>query len=262
MNMKKSSFYVLALACGLVAGCTTKARSISHSAYPEQEPNGPYGNRTSASDPAFDYRGELSEFDVLGISRGDYTSDADIRRALDASRAVKLRPGASILLIQSGAFMPDGEMVAEMSKHFRVSSFSGIPTVRRAGFGGLQTESADPESYSRSLRLTAARGGAEYIVCYWGLLESESDHLATKTISWVPFVKWVTPDEKQHMRIHVKVALVDVRTGDWSVFSSKPFDDARLSTSPRRAAADQKQVELLKKLAYEDSVTELVRNYN
>ena len=124
-----------------------------------------------------------------------------------------------------------------------------------------QTESSDPESYSRSLRLTAARGGTDFIVCYWGMLESESDHLATKTVSWVPFVKWVTPDEKQHMRIQMKVALVDVRTGDWSVFSSKAFDDARISTSPGRAAADQKQVEHLKKLAYEESVAELVQRF-
>jgi len=60
----------------------------------------------------------------------------------------------------------------------------------------------------------------------------------------------------------MKIALVDVRTGDWSVLSTKPFDDARLSIGPRRGTADQKLVEHLKKLAYEESVAEMVRNYD
>lgn len=53
------------------------------------------------------------------------------------------------------------------------------------------------------------------------------------------------------MRIRLKVALLDVRTGNWSGFSPKPFAEARLTTSPGRGAVDQKQVEHLKQLAYE-----------
>lgn len=94
------------------------------------------------------------------------------------------------------------------------------------------------------------------------MLESENDRLPTKTVSWVPLVNWLMPDEKQHMRIQLKVALVDVRSGNWSVLSPKSFDDARITTSPRRGAVDQKQVERLKKLAYEASVAELVQHYN
>ena len=59
------------------------------------------------------------------------------------------------------------------------------------------------------------------------------------------------PDEKQHMRIRLKVALLDVRSGNWAVFSPKPFADARLTASPGRGDVDQKQVERLKQLAYE-----------
>src|SRR5262249_46785139 len=152
--------------------------------------------REAVSDPAFEYRGELSEYDVLGIAKTEFTSEADIRRALEAAKPVKLQPGNCILLIQSGALFPDGEMVTEMSKHYHVVPFSGVPTVRRLGSGALQTESPDPEMYSKVLRLTAARGGADFIVCYWGRLESESDRLPTKTVSWLPIVNWLTPDEK------------------------------------------------------------------
>ncbi len=120
----------------------------------------------------------------------------------------------------------------------------------------------DPESYSKSLRLAAARGGNEVIVCYWGVLESASEKLATKTVSWVPGFNWMLPDEKQHMRIRLKVALVDVRTGDWAIFSPKPFDDDRISISPRRAATDQELVERLKLKAYEMAAKDLVDRYS
>lgn len=260
--MNRPTLCLLTLACVLFAGCKSNTRSISHSGYPQQASYCVDDTRAGVSDPAFEYRGELSEFDVLGIPRGEFTSEADIQRAIEASKPVKLHPGSSILLIQSGALFPDGPMTTELSKHFRVVPFSGLPSVRRMGSGALQTESPDPESYSKSLRLTAARGGTDFIVCYWGMLESESDHLATRTVSWVPFVNWVMPDQKQRIRIQLKVALVDVRSGNWSVFSPKPFEDARVSTSPRRGAVDQQQVERLKKLAYEASVAELVQAYN
>jgi hypothetical protein len=255
--MKKAPIYMLMLTCAVLAGCAT-TRSISHSEYPERRANW----REGASDPAFRYQGELSEFDVLGIPGGGITSEADIRRALETSKPVRLRPGSSILLIQSGTLFPDGAMVTEMSKHFRVVPFSGVPTVRKIGSGVLETQSPDPESYSKSLRLTAARGGTDFIVCYWGMLESENDLLPTKTVSWVPLVHWLMPAETRHMRIQLKVALVDVRSGNWSVFSPKPFADARITTSPRRAAVDQKQVDHLKALAYEASVAELVQGFN
>jgi hypothetical protein len=165
--MKRCRFYWLMSACILVAGCTKHVRSISHSGYPQQSSY--CGNRIAdgMSDPAFEYRGELSEFDVLGIPRGEITSEAEIRRALEGSKSVKPRPGSTILLIQSGALFPDSPMVTELSKSFHVVPFSGVPTVRRIGAGNLQTESSDPESYSKALRLTAARGGADCIVCYW-----------------------------------------------------------------------------------------------
>jgi hypothetical protein len=258
MNMKCCKFSWVILGCTLLAGCSTiSSSSISH----WQNPNHRTRTSTTPSDPDFEYRGELSEFDVLGISRGGINSESDIRRALEDSKPVKLRPGSSILLIQSGALIPDGPMVAELSKHFHVVPFSGIPSMRRIR-PGFQTESPDPENYSKLLRLTAARGGTGFIVCYWGMLDSGSDRLATKMVSWVPVVHWVVPDERQYMRIQLKVAVVDVRSGSWSVFSPAPLDDARVSTGPHRGTVDQKQVEHLKGLAYAACATELVRAMN
>jgi len=255
---KTSKLIPLLPACLLMTGCATQVRSISHSEY-DVPASRRDADRTVVSDPAFEYRGELSEFDVLGISRGEITSEAEIQRALDTAQPVRLHPGSSILLIQSGAPFPDGPMVTELSKGFSVVPFSGIPAMRKPGPGGLQTGSSDPETYARSLRLTAARGGNDVILCYWGMLESTSERLPTKTVSWVPLVHWVVPDEKEHMRIRLKLALIDVRSGHWSILSPKPFEDTRVTTGPRRGAVDQKQVERLKKLAYEAGVAELLR---
>jgi hypothetical protein len=246
--------------CGLLAGCHS-VRSISNSSYRGGETSWRYAPRANDSDPGFAYRGELSEFDVLGIERGEAASEQDIQRALDGAKAVKLNANSSVLLIQSGALFPDAPMVKELGKYFRVSPFSGVPPGARRGME-TATESRDPESFAQSLRLAAARGGNDAILCYWGILESEQQDLATKSVSWLPTVGWVLPDEKQHMRIRLKLALIDVRSGNWSVISPEAFDDARMSTSLRRGAKDQQQIESLKAKAYEASAKELVQRYS
>jgi hypothetical protein len=259
--MKISQIGLIVLTCALVAGCATKKLSISHSEYQDEQKVHSYrGARISGSDQDFVYRGELSEFDVLGIERGETATEQDIQKALDGAKAVKLNANSSILLIQSGAMFPDAPMVKELSRYFRVSPFSGVPPTSRRP--GSTTESRDPESFAQSLRLAAARGGNDTILCYWGILESEKQDLATKSVSWLPTMGWVVPDEKQHMRIQLKLALIDVRSGNWTVLSPEAFDDSRVSTSLHRGAKDQQQVELLKAKAYEASVKDLVVQYS
>jgi len=251
--------YLPLCVCALVAGCA-KVRSISNSGYKTDRGYCGYPAADNSWDPAFAYRGELSEFDVLGITRGQSTSESEIAQALDNAKRVKLTPGSSILLIQSGAVFPDATMVSELSKFFRIAPFSGVPS-GQSTFMGWHRPDAEAQSYAKSLRLAAARGGNEIILCYWGILESEKENLPTKTISWVPGVNWIVPDETQHQRIRLKVALVDVRTGNWSVFSPETFEDSQINRSPRRAVADQKLVEALKKKIYESGVRDLVRLY-
>src|SRR6266516_2919357 len=255
--MKTCNSVVVLAACALLAGCAS-TRSISNSGY--REPGtASHTSPQGYSDPAFAYRGELSEFDLLGVARDQTAFEEDIQQALDKARPIRLKPQSTILLIQSGAMFPDGPMVAELSKHFTVVPFSGRPPAKDA-IGSL--EPRDSAGMSRSLRLAAARAGAETILCYWGILESAQEKMATKAVSWVPLVTWFVPDERQHVRIRLKLALVDVRSGDWSVLSPPPFDSNALSVVPRRAVADQKLVERLKNQAYDASVEELMRIYS
>jgi hypothetical protein len=250
--MKTASLTCLLLTGVLLTGCV-QTRSISNAGYREPDSGFHFARPSRGGD--FNYRGELSEFDVLGITRGASASETEIQSALDNAKSVELQRNSSILLIQSGAMFPDVAMVGELNKHFRVNPFSGVPSA--PGAKNANGITPDPESLARSLRLAAARGGNDVIVCYWGILESGNEHLATKTVSWVPVVNWFVPDEKQLMRIRLKVAVIDVRSGNWRVISPESFDDSRITVSPRRGAVDQRQVESLKAKAYEAAANAL-----
>jgi hypothetical protein len=60
------------------------------------------------------------------------------------------------------------------------------------------------------------------------------------------------------MRIRLKLAIIDVRTGFWRVACPEPFTDKAWSTSFTRGSSDLKQVEALKKKAYEAGVKMMV----
>ena len=151
-------------------------------------------------------------------------------------------------------------MVQALAKYFDVAVFSGVPLWGERSYG-WRYEGDAPKRYAMALRLAAAQGGHEKIVCYWGVLETAQTNFITKTVSWVPVAGWALPDESQHMRIRLKVALVDVRTGSWDMFSPPPSDDAAVSARFNRAASDQDQVALLKSKAYEAVAEGLVRRY-
>lgn len=227
----------------LLSGCA-KTRSISNAGYGEPQ------NRyyCAAKDDA-GYRGELSEFDVLGIEAGSNPTDEQIAKTLEMSGRVTLRKGSPVLLIQSGAPQPDQPMVAALEKQFTIVPFNGRPGAK------------SPAGYSRALRLAAAQAGCETIVCYWGALESASKGNQTKTISWVPVAGWVFPDESQQMGIHLKTALVDVRSGRWTMLSSQAFEDKAHSNRLNREASDLKQVEKLKQRAYASAAEDMVKTY-
>lgn len=247
------SLFAVAL---LLAGCNS-SRSISNSSYRETDHRcWAWDSGSTASDAAFAYRGELSEFDVLAVRPHDgAVTDEEIRRTLEEAQPLRLKPGSAVLLVQSGALFPDGPMVKELSRHFTVVPFSGVPPERS------KVGVVEDAAYASSLRLAAARAGAETVLCYWGVLESAREDLATKTISWVPILGRFVPDERQQIRIRLKLALIDVRSGRWSVLSPEPFDRKGLSARVRRGSSDQKQVEWLKETAYATGVRELVERH-
>ncbi|MFH1027827.1 MAG: aminopeptidase [Pseudomonadota bacterium] len=241
--MKK--FMVLALLLlTVLSGCTTQ-RSVSSSEYY------PGGNNGRGGDNPL-YKGELSEFDVLGIEPELEITEQDIAAAASGKKErLSLQEGEPLMLIQSGAMLPEQEMTSRMEKYFPVTVFTGVPAQgNKAG-----------ASYAKALRLAAAKAGIDKILVYWGMLETETKDLATKNVSWVPIVGWVIPDQTQVIHIRLKIALVDVKSGQWEVIVPKVYEDTANSTSLNRKQSDQQQLTQLKSKVYQAAVESIISRY-
>lgn len=239
-------FCILISTAVLIAGCGT--RSISNSGYYADSDRG-YQQRNSPF-----YKGELNEFDVLGIDPKSPITDTDIQKSMAAKSRITVLKGSSIMLIQSGAMIPDEDMVKGMENYYAVLVFTGVPNDKEKGTPG--------DVYAKALRLAAARGGCEKLVVYWGLLETGQENMATKIVSWIPFIGGAIPDQSQKMRIRMKVAIIDVKSGQWDIFSPPPFEDTTPSGRYSRISSDQNQVAILKSKAYTATIDDIVKRFS
>ena len=223
-------------------GCQT--RSISNSDY-----GGTWG-----------YRGELSELEVLGVDANKKISEEDIKAALNTKTKVSLKRGDRIVLVQSGAQFPDGPVLEELKPYYSVIPLSGVP-VRDDRYRRHEDAGAK-QPVDKSLRLAAAKSGARTLIVYWGILETGREDHGTKTISWVPVIGRIIPDEKQKMRIRLKAAVIDVASGAWEFVIPEVYNDARTSARVNREESDQDQVALLKAKAYKALASDLLKRFN
>ncbi len=241
-NIRLVGFLVFAV--GLLVGCGT--RSISNADYSADSDRG-YAQRNNPF-----YKGELNEFDVVGIDVKATVTEQEIAQAAQTKTRITLPKGATVMVIQSGAMIPDEEMVKGMERYYNVSVFTGVP----------MSDGSSSGAYSRALRLAAAKGGADKLMVYWGLLETGREDLATKAVAWFPFVGGVITDETQRMRIRMKIAVVDVKSGQWEIFSPEPYDDSASSGRYSRVSSDQAQVAALKSQAYKATAEDVVKKYS
>ncbi len=190
---------------------------------------------------------EIDEMDLLG-SQGKNT-EADIQSALRGGRSggVHAWPGSSLLVVQSGASAPDSIMIGALEKSYRVFPFSGIAADDRHRDGSL----------GRDLRLAAARSGCTSVLCYWGKLESIKEDAVTKTVSWVPIVGGLIPDEQRLTRLRVRAVLLDVKSGRAVTFNPPAAEDAAISADLWRSESHDKQTYVLKARAYASLVAQL-----
>ncbi len=221
MNARAAA--ILVAAAALVGGCAT--RSISNTAMPYP------GQNTT-------YRGELSEFDVLGV--GDSGWMQRYMQDKTADSPVRLNPGARVLLLQSGAMLPDPGLEAAMREHYEVTSASGIP----AGW----TQAGE------GLRGVALRGGFDAVVACWGTLESSTGEVSAS--AWIPVIGLFLPSEDLHMRLRMRFLCMETRTGRWTTFCSSPAVSVRRASVASRVQVDAEQVLELKEQGYSIAVRE------
>ncbi len=238
----------------LLAGCET--RSISNSGYVSANPVYPFD---VSDQPNRAFRGELSELDVLGVSPSKTISEADIHAALNDGAKVSLKRGDRLLLVQSGAQYPDDAMIQELKPYFELMPISGVPASPPARG---TTMPAINQPLDMTLRLAAARAGAKTLLIYWGILESSAQANVGKSLSWVPIVGMVVPDESQDMRIRLKAAVIDVDSGHWEMLIPDAVENSALSAAVSRRHNDQEQVNLLKAEGYKRLVADLAKRLN
>jgi hypothetical protein len=142
-------------------------------------------------------------------------------------------------------------MVAELNKHYRAIPFSGIRS------DWIKGSSTNEPAYAKALRLAAAQAGAEKILCFWGNLEVAQHDLSTKTVTWLPVIDIFVPDEKNNVRVHLKVALIDVRTAAWTVFRTEPQETEMVSTGWAREHVRSPEVRRLQQKSYVVAVNSL-----
>lgn len=119
-----------------------------------------------------------------------------------------------------------------------------------------------PESALRHGASPARRqGGYEKIVVYWGVLETAQEDLATKAVSWIPIIGKGIADQNQRMRIRLKIAVIDVRSGQWETFAPEPIESTATSADRTRVSSDQGQVAALKDAGYRAAADEIARRY-
>ena len=78
----------------------------------------------------------------------------------------------------------------------------------------------------------------------------------------MPIVGNIVPDERQHMRICLKAAVIDVATGAWEFVTAEVKGDSRTSARINRKGSDQKQVLELKAKGYELLAASIVTRFN
>ena len=181
---------------------------------------------------------ELTELDVLGIPSTLLLDDDHITKTLSEKSAIELHPHSKLLLLQSGTDFPDSEMVQSMSQFWDISVLSG------------DSRNYPKENLNTILRYTAATGGNDFIVVYWGVIQSAKSDLHSKNVSWIPMLGWSLPDEETKMRVIVKFAIIDVKNGQWKTFQAEPIESAFLSSIHNREGKNQVQEIEIKRAIY------------
>ena len=192
------------------------------------------------------YRGEIAEADLLGIPAGSSITDDTIRATLaGSSRApMRLRQSDHVLLIQSGSIQPDGALSQAFQKHVRISPYSGLPQ----GVKDSSSPNARPDP--RALRLTAARAGANKIVCVWGVLESAHDSTGLDSITWLPVVGEFIPGKRTVTRLTLKGMVMDTASGSWHSYRTDPIIEKRVTAGITEEFQISKQIDHMKSEAY------------
>ena len=237
--MKNRLLFPAVLAATLLALASCETESISG----DYQNN--YGGRYYGASAG---GGELSESDLIGVSPVEEITQETIASVV-RDRSFLLHEGSRVMLLQSGAPVPDQEMMDAFARHYTVVPMDGMRPAKA------------PQRMDLSLRRTAAAGGVDTIVVVWGVLESTEKSNATAAVSWVPVVGMFVPGKTKMMRIRLRALVLDVKTGSWDIVVPEVFASDVTSSSLRSEYNFTLQKLDLKKKAYDDLADKLAGKF-
>ena len=217
---------------------------------------------------------QLTDQDVFGNELTLEVSEEDIQDAIEKAQGkFEIPLHSSLILVQSGARVPDAVMQKEMQRYFRLSTFSGIPVARKKQpvQSGASVKMMDAESFSdgrnnlvnanymQALRYIAAKGRQNAVIVYWGELECGKYNSDTKEMTWKKYSAENLAGLS--LRYLIRFALVDVASGEWATYS--PVNVESVSGKPDgNTDITEQQITSLKQKSYQMAVSDLVSRYS
>lgn len=207
---------------------------------------------------------QLTDQDVFGNELTLEITEEDILNAVEEAQGQFTVPlNSAIVLVKSGSQAPDAMMQQEMQRYYRVSTFSGIPVVKKKrpvqpvtpvretqadtttdGDFSADRNSVINANYMQAMRYIAAKGRQKAIVVYWDELETGKYNSVTKEVVWKKY-----SGEKlsgSSLRYLIRFALVDVATGEWATYSPANIESVAVPLivqTDAKAKADAKTSE-------------------
>ncbi|EDW2262093.1 hypothetical protein [Salmonella enterica] len=208
---------------------------------------------------------QLTDKDIFGNETTLAVSEEDIQAALDGEKfSVPLN--SAVILVQSGNRAPEMVMQQEMSRYYRISTFSGIPdrqkTISCNKVKNEEGEAATSENmnYMQALRYIAAKGQQKAVIVYWDTLQSGKYDTTTKTLVWSDYrnEKLSSTDSLRYL---VRFALVDVATGEWATWSPVNYEYNTLQALTGKKPVTDEQIAQLKRKTFAAVVKDMVNRY-
>ncbi|AKJ41614.1 hypothetical protein [Pragia fontium] len=211
-------------------------------------------------------KSQLTEQEVLDIDPLTEITEHDIQQALkEANKDSFLIPKNSpIVLVQSGANIPDAAMQQEMMKYYNISVYSGLsPTKPKTPIARKNAEQAllPQPNYIKSLRLAAAKARQNKIVVYWGSFEQGLPDKDNTKIVWLPYHNGDILRETKYLRYSIRFATVDVKSGMWVMYTPPNTESEFINVAFQSSQNKLNQVTEVKESAYVEAAKNFAERF-
>lgn len=208
---------------------------------------------------------QLTDKDIFGNETTLAVSEEDIQSALDGD-TFSVPLNSAVILVQSGSRAPEMAMQQELSRYYRVTTFSGIPDKQKPlSCNKMKNDegeiiTSENMNYMQALRYIAAKGQQKTVIVYWDTLQLSKYESTTKTTRWSDYRNEAVSDSAS-LRYLIRFALVDVATGEWATWSPINYEHGIHHTLTGKKAVTEQELIQLKQKTFAAVVKDLVSRY-